>query len=168
MLCHLRRTVSSQSCASLLRVLIRGPISVQGQFDLHAGSGRSWREPVSSSRPAHAAVAGGHGRAGEREARRLLHRCPGSRAMRRAHLGGCCCAHLGRTARLVGRSESGRAARGGPLPPRVQGLLMESAAQKHSNKRKKKKLNPARFGKLREVIEKWKRSGEMKDLGLFY
>lgn len=40
------KIASSWSFPSLPRVLIRGPISVQGQFDLHTGSGRNWREPV--------------------------------------------------------------------------------------------------------------------------
>lgn len=58
-----KKAVSSWSFASLLRVLIRGPISVQGQFDLHTHSTRNWREAVSSSCTADAVVTGGHHRA---------------------------------------------------------------------------------------------------------
>lgn len=40
------KMLSSRSSAWLLRVLIRRPISAQGQFDLHTHSARNWREPI--------------------------------------------------------------------------------------------------------------------------
>lgn len=43
-------TSSAKSLGPLLlcRVLIRGPITVQGQLGLHTGSRSNWREPISS------------------------------------------------------------------------------------------------------------------------